>query len=150
MKDQFTTYEIALKLKELGFNEPCLAIYTHLNEFYDKGTFLLHHPHPFTIEELTPIVKDVRINDVYILAPLWQQAIDYLRDNHQIHINFVKPIGEYTEISVIDHNKDSRTYADTFNIIDWTNLSEGREKAILKAIELVENNNNQINTGSTT
>lgn len=27
MQEQFVTYEIALKLKELGFNEPCFAYY---------------------------------------------------------------------------------------------------------------------------
>ena len=27
MKDQFVTYEIALKLKELGFDEECFAYY---------------------------------------------------------------------------------------------------------------------------
>ena len=27
MKEQFVTYEIALKLKELGFDEPCIAYY---------------------------------------------------------------------------------------------------------------------------
>ena len=27
IKDQFVTYEIALAMKELGFDEPCLARY---------------------------------------------------------------------------------------------------------------------------
>ena len=31
MKEQFVTYEIALKLKELGFNDYCLRYY-HINK----------------------------------------------------------------------------------------------------------------------
>ena len=36
MEEQFVTYEIALKLKELGFNEECFGYY-HVNEGYTKG-----------------------------------------------------------------------------------------------------------------
>lgn len=32
LKDIFVSYEIALKLKEIGFNEPCIAIYNQRKE----------------------------------------------------------------------------------------------------------------------
>lgn len=81
---EFVPYEQALALKELGFDEECLAIYTHNNSHYEKGSFFLHHPHPFTIEELTPQVQDVRESAVYILAPLFQQAFKFFRDKYQM------------------------------------------------------------------
>lgn len=40
MKDQFVTYEIALNLKKLGFDEECFG-------FYNEGEFLLNHQSHF-------------------------------------------------------------------------------------------------------
>ena len=53
MKEQFVTYNIALKLKELGFDEECLAYYIDPeNPFYEdnhgnKTNFMCIHfiPH---------------------------------------------------------------------------------------------------------
>ena len=33
MEKEFVTYELALKLKELGFNEPCIATYDEDEDF---------------------------------------------------------------------------------------------------------------------
>lgn len=38
MKDQFVSYPIALKLKELGFDEPCFGYYTPMKEWMMEGT----------------------------------------------------------------------------------------------------------------
>jgi len=84
MEKEFVPYEESLELKELGFDKSCLAIYTHNNEMYKAGTFFLHHPHPFTIEELTPIVQDVRESSVYILAPTFSQAFRWFREKYNI------------------------------------------------------------------
>ena len=83
MEKEFVPYTESLALKELGFDEECLAIYTHNNSHYEKGSFFLHHPHPFTIEELTPQVQDVRESAVYILAPLYQQAFRWFREKYR-------------------------------------------------------------------
>lgn len=142
MKQQFCTYEISLKLKKLGFNEECLAIYTHNNEHYTAGTFFLHTPHPFTIEELIPEVQDIRESAVYILAPLWQQVIDWFRERHNIIVDWNLHDGD-----------DSKTWRITISHYDcyyllynqhvgkesyYETYQEAREQAILKAIELIE------------
>jgi hypothetical protein len=57
MKKQFVPYEIALKLKELGFNEECLGLYKDEKFYYDYETFQWN--------SFNNCVK----------APLWQQAI---------------------------------------------------------------------------
>jgi hypothetical protein len=57
MEKEFVTYEIALKLKELGFEEECLAY------FEDKE---------LTLGRLSSVGKKR-----YLIAPLWQQAIDW-------------------------------------------------------------------------
>ena len=38
MKEQFVTYEIALKLKELGFDKPCFGYYRPMKEWMMEGT----------------------------------------------------------------------------------------------------------------
>ena len=68
MKEQFVTFEIAKLLFLLGFNEPCLAVYF-------KGEFQIPRGFGMAIvtEEHTKILKGDSI-----LAPLWQQVIDWL------------------------------------------------------------------------
>lgn len=146
MKNQFVTYEIALKLKELGFNEECLAIYTHNNEHYTSGTFFLHTPHPFTIEELTPKVQDIRESYVYILAPLWQQAIDWFRKEHEIiiSIHYWGKRNATLNNRILYPNLCNYTICQELTpkekwIEYWyDNYYNAREQAILKAIELIQ------------
>lgn len=148
MREQFVTYEIALKLKELGFDKECLAIYTHNNEHYSAGTFFLHTPHPFTIEELTPEVQDVRESAVYILAPLWQQVIDWFREKYYIHIE-IRNYQEYQKDNyayALNFTKDYRYSEKETKIgmiisrIYHDNYEHAREAAILKSIELCKKN----------
>ena len=72
MKKEFVTYEIALKLKELEFDEECCGLFRH--------------------EQLFPILGFEKINSVkksVIAAPLWQQAINFFREKYDIHINVI-------------------------------------------------------------
>lgn len=57
MRHLFVPYEIALQLKEKGFNEDCFGCY------YKDKTFA-YHPD----------------SDVYVDAPLYQQVIDWFRE----------------------------------------------------------------------
>jgi len=60
MEKQFIPYEQALKLKELGFDEPVFGLYAPKIK-----TVFLHHYGVVTAKEQVP-------------APLWQQAFDWL------------------------------------------------------------------------
>jgi hypothetical protein len=59
MDKEFITYEQALALKELGFNEPCFG-------YYDEGGNLY--------TEMVEVLK----------APLYQQAFRWFRDKHKL------------------------------------------------------------------
>lgn len=125
MKKQFVTYEIALKLKELGFNEECFGYYTESR--------LLH------LGGRTGNIDDVKINKKYVedicqndnacSAPLWQQAIDWLREEHDVIIDVAK----------IFNGTDSYHFAIN---LEWEYFSgtyyEALEESILKAIELIK------------
>ena len=140
MKEQFVTYEIALKLKELGFEEKCLAGY--YEEDFTKKAILLQRES----------VNNQNTYGLFCSAPLWQQAIDWFRKKHAIHLEFV-----YSQ----DHNKYSWSgwdeyhwreiskrprvegrfpypYKSRFKEHYWNHQTyeEAREQAVLKVIEL--------------
>jgi len=72
MEKEFISYEQALQLKELGFDEPCMAAYV-LGQFYFKGDNFVYGS------------KDIpNIN-----APIYQQAFRWFRENCGM-ISYVK------------------------------------------------------------
>jgi len=118
MKNQFVTYEIALALKELGFNEACLGAY---------------YPEPDS--ELIPCKwynnNNHRLNPK-IAAPLWQQAIDYLREKHNLHveIRYLDSVAKYGYIltKILENDEIEEEY--------YFDYYEAREVATFKAIEI--------------
>ena len=127
MEKQFVTYKIALKLKELGFDEECLTTFDH--EVFNIENFGLDN---YTINS--------NLIDSSITAPLWQQVIDWLRETYKINIL----------IAPIYSSENLKGYVFNFGLITMDNLSEvfkngkfetfykAREQAILKAIELCQ------------
>lgn len=109
MKDQFATYEIAKKLKELGFNEPCLGYFTPSMQFILANT------------SKTLSIWDVR--NGFLIVPLWQQAIKWLKEKHNIRIS-------------IDLNSD----ADLYYIRKGKDLTKRGylDYAVLLAIDLID------------
>lgn len=135
MKEQFVTYEIALKLKELGFNDECLACYTpHLRngifELISKGS---------SNEKSAFNERFVKANAVNgCSAPLWQQVIDWVREKQNIYIN-VEPItfdDEPTYVFEIINLKNGMLLNDINSSFEDPN--EAHEQAILKAIDIIK------------
>ena len=136
MKKQFTTYEIAKLLKELGFNEPCIAHYISKEGWQldlTEGSFYFKD-------------KPSKSVDTYsILAPLWQQVIDWFREKHRISISLI-PWDYNTwwyQIETFDTvtNELNSVIAETKKIINGMSYYDNREQAILKAIEIIKSNN---------
>jgi predicted ATP-grasp superfamily ATP-dependent carboligase len=67
MENLFVPYEIALKLKEKGFDEPSLA-------YYDKDK-----------DFIIGILNNIGLKR-FISAPLYQQVVDWFREKHKIVI----------------------------------------------------------------
>jgi hypothetical protein len=125
MKEQFVTYEIAFKLKELGFDGGYMAVYLSKDNFkIEYG--LLNYPK----ELFGDIIK----------APLWQQVIDWFREKHNI---IIEVWFDYTQININEFLWIYEIYVNN-NQHDhdgswYDNFNECREFAILKAIELLNN-----------
>ena len=166
MNEQFCNYEISKKLKDLGFNEECLAV------FYQEK-FMNGHIEPYVWNLINSIKTNSDCNSIDIVtAPLWQQAIDWFREKHRFHIQ-ITPISylNYTKIAYFynigsdDANKAIYDYQDKYgdvldassqevpgnylndelydkNIFDmdfaYKTYEDCREKAILKALEIIK------------
>ena len=139
MEEQFVTYEIALKLKELGFDEKCFAIY---DAYQDNRLVYLCEDgrnHSGTIKTNASM-------DFSCLAPLWQQVIDWLFDKYKFIIierrdYYRNYNGWYYEILKQENEIDvpEELYSHDFN---FDTRFEAREAAILKAIELCKERKN--------
>lgn len=71
ISNQFVSYEIAVRLKELGFDEPCFATY---NKLTNGKIDLL--PKKFGVNEMASLVS----------APTYDQVFNWLEEKHQIFI----------------------------------------------------------------
>jgi len=65
MNKEFAPYELALELKQLGFDEPCLASYYRAGKKLD-------------------IAEYVRHGEYTVLAPLYQQAFRFFREKYDL------------------------------------------------------------------
>ena len=137
MKEQFVTYEIALALKELGFDEECLAYFNN-DKYHD-----LHHSCENVME------GNFVINNYNELkAPLWQQVIDWF-DNKNIIISIdINPGTLFYRVHLYKryyHNPGRLVIGEYFLSGEFNNFiskEEAREQAILKAIELCKEKKN--------
>jgi hypothetical protein len=66
MKQEFLPYELALKLKEFGFNQPCSKWYSSMGRMLDSG------------KSNQPTL------DYSCSAPLFQQAFRWFREEHNL------------------------------------------------------------------
>lgn len=113
MIKEFVTYEIAKELKELGFNEECFGIYGRYSEEFAlvQNAILLCKADPEVI-----------------LAPLWQQVIEWFWDNYKIFVSHY----------LVPDRTNTILWVTKFEIEDYWST---KEQAILKAIELCKNKN---------
>jgi len=141
LENQFVTYEIALVLKELWFNEKCFGYYN------DKMRFnIQQHPEAFYSRNdsvsswCTSIFASKQSKKNACQAPLYQQVIDWFREEHNIHITFLLGHDEINiwydyHIMKIENTFD---YTPLFSSENGKSYEGAREQAILKAIELIK------------
>ena len=119
MKDQFVTYEIAKYLKDLGFDEPCLGIYNGLQEIYCDSKI----EHFTSQEKVQYIFGNDKVN--VILAPLWQQSIEFIYKKSNIVISR----------NIYNSGYNIQYHNDDVEFCEW---EDTLEKSILKSIEIIK------------
>ena len=143
MEKEFVSYEIALELKNLKFDEPCLGLW-RLIDF--KPVFNITTDRRYsTSQEKTSQIHGKSA----ILAPLWQQVIDWFRKKCQLDIHITYKHQDNNKIEGISSvYYDIEIYklqaGDAWKIYRFQEISdnyyEAREQTILKTIELCKNN----------
>jgi hypothetical protein len=72
MEKEFVPYELALELKQLGFDEPCISHYTVYGKFSNDYSAPRKYNSEFELGS-------------YISAPLYQQAFRWFREKHNLN-----------------------------------------------------------------
>ena len=133
MENEFLPYELAVKLKELGFDEPCLGFYNHQGQL-----ILMAQEDESSIEMYKNSYVEMGMQ---YAAPLFQQAFRWFREKH----NFVGTIlgdGFNGELKGYYYSITEQGWINYYESIDdgkWYESYEEAELACLnKLIEIVK------------
>ena len=124
MKEQFVTYEIALILKEKGFDELTFG-------FYWMDTKQLVYDSPYTGKH----------HGVHLQAPLWQQVIDWFLIEHEIYI-YIARDGGWWIVNIKDLSREEDEGAIDIELKGhfsncFDELPKARQAAIEHALTLI-------------
>lgn len=123
LEKEFVPYELSVKLKELGFDEYCLA-------YFKYGDFRIPDSNESFINS--------KVKSFVVCAPLWQQAFDWFRIKHNLLVYPVKYIFWRFEIDLINPK-----LAETENLIfdeglvEKESYEEARQACLEKLITLI-------------
>lgn len=124
METQFVPYELAVKLKELGFDEGCFGFYTELENLVIKEN-----------------VKQQNCATGKFVAPLWQQAFDFLLKKYNLYGVLIPTATMYwafKTMTVIEHIVEVPPY-NNVDGSDYPSIGEARQACLEKLIELITN-----------
>lgn len=126
MEKQFVPYELALKLKEIGFDEDCFGYY---------GEPLIGKQERFSLRlDWTPESYPFK-NELHCLAPLWQQAFDWFRINKYLYADV------YRTGKVFSANIEYILMGNSLcEVIEDVSYEEARLECLKKLIELCKLN----------
>lgn len=138
---EFVPYEQALSLKELGFNEPCLA---HLIGFGDgtieDGRYKIIQQQVFYPNDDTTSddkAEELALHPFVVCrVPLFQQAFRFFREKYNlfgqvnIHTYFIYDISNDEFKIIKQYDKLTKTY------------EEAQLACLIKLIKIVKENNN--------
>jgi hypothetical protein len=122
---EFIPYELALELKQLGFDEPCFASIDQTDFIHIKGT---EYP-----------IRGAMIYDA-INCPTYSQAFRWFRDNYNIH-SYIDILKRYNGKSVYEFVIVSDDIEEEENNRRWKTYEEAEFECLKELIEIVKTNN---------
>jgi len=131
MNKEFIPYKQALELKELGFDEPCVAFYyKDLDNIYQKycESFLSNDDAYCCGEK------------ILCAAPLYQQAFRFFREKYGFFIQ----IFQYIDTKEWDFNIYWDSEDEDFLNEPYPTYEEAELECLKKLIEIVKNNDTTI------
>ncbi len=129
MNKEFVTYEQALTLKELGFDERCFGHYNPNGVFFWK-ILCSDEDNDHTLS-----VKDImeHVADGYVEAPLYQQAFRWFKEKHNIRV-WTEWGSEYLCCAMIQYSSGMKECIDC-----CLNDEEAEQACLDKLIEICKN-----------
>ena len=132
IEKEFVPYEQALALKELGFNEPCLASYFHAGKRLDICEYINH-------------------GEYTVLAPTFSQAFRWLREKYWYTALILCDSFQIVMQLSTSRTRDSRTWewkpiyvTQTYHKEEGLKSYDESELACLKQlIEIAKEKNNE-------
>ncbi len=121
MEKEFVPYELALRITQLGFDEPCLASWSYTYELQNYAELKLGY-----------IIDGPRN---YTNAPLYQQAFRWFREKYKFNHSIIchkHPFGtdDYQYLILLDEDEFVETGFNTYE--------EAELACLEKLIEIVE------------
>jgi hypothetical protein len=140
MNKEFVPYEESLALKELGFDEPCLAHWYNETPTNSEGQCLVYYKKPWDNQKIiNGVIRD------YYFAPTYSQAFRWFREkyNLQVYIDFYHKDSYFYKIKSQVGKRISNTTEDV--ILQGTPVfprtyEEAELACLKKLIEIVKNN----------
>ena len=133
MREQFVSFEIAQLMKQKGFVESCFRYYCEDGELSDYNYSTDGECYDYTYGNK---IDTAMSRTFYCSAPLWQQAIDWLRDVKGVFIDLTLHDRENTETWKYEISEYGY-----YNMLAQENVYQSyyntREIAIKKALELI-------------
>jgi len=135
MKNQFVPYDIALALKKLGFDEPCFTYW--VNDGVNITFATTHNRSGWSMIgfENNQMIKKAGL----CTAPLYQEAFDWFREKHDLHIVLERITENEFSYFIYDH---SLTKTKEYSLLDRDGFVKTYDKAKLaclnRLIELMQ------------
>jgi hypothetical protein len=129
MEKEFVSYEIALKLKNLGFDEPCITYYYELTSNIRTGLSINIH-NAWTYAGTKKIETT--------LAPLYQQVFRWLRNKYDIDFSINTTYSRYNENTSKKYSGviDNKTVF--INVGFYDTYEEAKLAGLQKMIKIIE------------
>jgi hypothetical protein len=124
MSKEFVPYELALELKQLGFDEPCFGYYDMVQEFNFPGCTM--HNRNF-------------INLKATMTPLYQQAFRWFREKYQLHSTITSISQESWQWHITKPGESLGKLYDE----DFYTYEEAELACLRKLIEIVKEGDNE-------
>lgn len=149
MEELFVPYDESVMLKELGFNEPCLARYSlGLEEFnFKQLQFHVNYSQQYDIGAIIPIENNFfpirkRNSDYgYIpTAPLFVEAFKWFKDKYDLRVSFPSdsPVNYSYVIATSNKKFENCEFDDGYCL--FKTQEEAELECLRKLIKLVESN----------
>lgn len=124
MDKEYVPYDLSEKLKHIGFNEPCSAMWQKNKKiWYCYKTEWLYN-----------------YQSVNFTAPLWQQAFEWILKEYHLDVRIVQQTMKWSDFSIhrIFHSDEDEDFYFRSKIMKRKDV---RTEALKKVIEVIENEN---------